>query len=85
MLYYIVSLHQTTTIYRAHEVAERLYYIVSLHQTTTVSYCSISCCWVVLYRFSTSNHNDDVTILHLGRVVLYRFSTSNHNLYHLHY
>ena len=35
MLYYIVSLHQTTTRARHTSPRFRLYYIVSLHQTTT--------------------------------------------------
>ena len=34
-LYYIVSLHQTTTIYKRQYCRYKLYYIVSLHQTTT--------------------------------------------------
>ena len=34
---------------------------------------------VVLYRFSTSNHNSVPTFQNMGEVVLYRFSTSNHN------
>ncbi len=34
---------------------------------------------VVLYRFSTSNHNGIDTTEYHGTVVLYRFSTSNHN------
>ena len=79
MLYYIVSLHQTTT-YTSRGLSLRgLYYIVSLHQTTTAERyeyrddgCIISFLYikpqplinapslssVVLYRFSTSNHND---------------------------
>ncbi len=36
---------------------------------------------VVLYRFSTSNHNVLTCVLLLPTVVLYRFSTSNHNEY----
>ena len=36
-LYYIVSLHQTTTQAISHFSMLMLYYIVSLHQTTTVS------------------------------------------------
>ena len=34
---------------------------------------------VVLYRFSTSNHNLERLPLFQRYVVLYRFSTSNHN------
>ena len=36
---------------------------------------------VVLYRFSTSNHNIQVKEINPVLVVLYRFSTSNHNLF----
>ena len=35
VLYYIVSLHQTTTFPNSLSPVMRLYYIVSLHQTTT--------------------------------------------------
>ena len=100
-LYYIVSLHQTTTCREAVCPRFLLYYIVSLHQTTTVSaqhICSYRCIIsflyikpqppascaaqlrVVLYRFSTSNHNHQGGHHWRGVVVLYRFSTSNHNL-----
>ena len=34
-LYYIVSLHQTTTDFHKQRMSGQLYYIVSLHQTTT--------------------------------------------------
>ena len=34
---------------------------------------------VVLYRYSTSNHNVCIKRLIQSRVVLYRYSTSNHN------
>ena len=37
---------------------------------------------VVLYRFSTSNHNLAIAARWCVRVVLYRFSTSNHNTAH---
>ena len=78
LLYYIVSLHQTTTTLPQVCMRTLLYYIVSLHQTTTWyvlnsfhSGCIISFLYikpqlceytpyqrlVVLYRFSTSNHN----------------------------
>ena len=39
-----------------------------------------ACLYVVLYRFSTSNHNKLQLYSFYGRVVLYRFSTSNHNM-----
>ena len=79
MLYYIVSLHQTTTSTAIALSGGLLYYIVSLHQTTT--YCqmtsSANCCIIsFLYikpqRASVPRGSLDV--------VLYRFSTSNHNL-----
>ena len=34
---------------------------------------------IVLYLFSTSNHNENVRIENYERIVLYLFSTSNHN------
>ena len=56
----------------------KLYYIVSLHQTTTGGgACPAG--GIVLYRFSTSNHNKNVSKPSQFLVVLYRFSTSNHN------
>ena len=36
---------------------------------------------VVLYLFSTSNHNYAIAVGLLFSVVLYLFSTSNHNIY----
>ncbi len=78
MLYYIVSLHQTTTHRRR----------LSLRDCCIISFLYIkpqrqfppaACATVVLYRFSTSNHNL-LSLLSTGiYVVLYRFSTSNHN------
>ena len=100
-LYYIVSLHQTTTESVWFAIILALYYIVSLHQTTTmkanakqIASCIISFLYikpqlviklfvfefVVLYRFSTSNHNRMASKVLRTCVVLYRFSTSNHNL-----
>ena len=100
-LYYIVSLHQTTTWSEYGIIYPWLYYIVSLHQTTTncvdvrlCAGCIISFLYikpqqhhtqweigdVVLYRFSTSNHNLSKMLSFSPAVVLYRFSTSNHNL-----
>ena len=102
VLYYIVSLHQTTTVHPSGTCPLVLYYIVSLHQTTTrqigdsyefsciISFLyikpqllpvlSVDLC-VVLYRFSTSNHNLSLGDVNAKFVVLYRFSTSNHNSY----
>ena len=77
-LYYIVSLHQTTT------GVPRCFF----PQGCIISFLYIKpqpACWnapaalVVLYRFSTSNHNEDDLSTTLEKVVLYRFSTSNHN------
>ena len=42
--------------------------------------CHIVLLFVVLYRFSTSNHNDTEGLINSQAVVLYRFSTSNHNV-----
>ena len=57
-LYYIVSLHQTTTMIEVKVNEYLLYYIVSLHQTTTQRDLITYLREVVLYRFSTSNHNN---------------------------
>ena len=57
-LYYIVSLHQTTTEKEYYKKVFELYYIVSLHQTTTTLQMWHQRMVVVLYRFSTSNHNN---------------------------
>ena len=102
LLYYIVSLHQTTTIITQRSPRPLLYYIVSLHQTTTT--ITISEKYIALY-YIVSLHQTTTWIgskkLYFGciisflyikpqrsrlfsvffRVVLYRFSTSNHNLY----
>ena len=83
-LYYIVSLHQTTTNITAFKNLTSLYYIVSLHQTTTIGTLSLqinSCIISFLYI----KPQQSITYLWNAAVVLYRFSTSNHNLYHLHY
>ena len=34
---------------------------------------------VVIYRYSTSNHNSKAIVAIIKRVVIYRYSTSNHN------
>jgi len=78
MLYYIVSLHQTTTRTAASVRRLKLYYIVSLHQTTTVvvERSAVNGCIIsFLYIKPQLTHS-----LHFQNgVVLYRFSTSNHN------
>ena len=99
-LYYIVSLHQTTTHERVAGKRNRLYYIVSLHQTTTqyiqariLDSCIISflyikpqpppiitsrimrCIISFLYIKPQPSGSGEIQF----DVVLYRFSTSNHN------
>ena len=78
-LYYIVSLHQTTTRGRQIPQWDWLYYIVSLHQTTTKirewkphPRCIISFLYIKPQLFTAPEE--------YVKVVLYRFSTSNHNV-----
>ena len=101
LLYYIVSLHQTTT--RGLPLISLLCCIISFlyikpqlgqRRRVTRNSCIISFLYtkpqpgrpstkaaaVVLYRFSTSNHNWLCNASSREQVVLYRFSTSNHNL-----
>ena len=100
MLYYIVSLHQTTTLRCRVSKHFRLYYIVSLHQTTTVKVptlqkmsciisflyikpqlialvCGIGWGCIISFLYIKPQHK----VMHILQVivVLYRFSTSNHN------
>ena len=121
-LYYIVSLHQTTTVLSARLTPGWLYYIVSLHQTTTCqsNWYNNSCCIIsflyikpqrccpylsvqvrciisflyikpqldkLIFRLT---HRCIISFLYIKPqpnflpivsfpVVLYRFSTSNHN------
>ena len=122
-LYYIVTLHQTTTKFAHWSNSVTLYYIVSLHQTTTCRHptkfnncCIISflyikpqlptcrrntrhCCIIsFLYIKPQLIQNNNLSPLRciisflyikpqpnarktsILPVVLYRFSTSNHNL-----
>ena len=80
-LYYIVSLHQTTTnkeckcFFKGCIIS--FLYIKPQHN---VYEAVVS--WVVLYRFSTLNHNLTIPSSLVEIVVLYRFSTSNHNRYY---
>ena len=99
-LYYIVSLHQTTT--SASNDMNVIGCIISFLYTKPqllaqyllpIRSCNISFLYikpqrkavqrhaesVVLYRFSTSNHNLLARQVYAHGVVLYRFSTSNHN------
>ncbi len=52
-LYYIVSLHQTTTVRGVSSSVLELYYIVSLHQTTTVPILSL---WHFVLYYIVSLH-----------------------------
>ena len=78
MLSYIVILHQTTTLLAPQRRSRRclisLFYIKP--QRIRDFYRS---CGVVLYRYSTSNHNHIYYTRKSHDVVLYRYSTSNHN------
>ena len=78
-LYYIVSLHQTTTRVVGGRLTSELYYIVSLHQTTTTIalYCANFSC-IISFLYIKPQHVSDADLAAI--VVLYRFSTSNHNL-----
>ena len=51
-LYYIVSLHQTTTIHTERGAKTKLYYIVSLHQTTTqATRCVHPACCIISFLY----------------------------------
>ena len=77
-LYYIVSLHQTTTCSSSSRRLLRC--IISfLYIKPQRSDLRAKTGQVVLYRFSTSNHNPMVEESSGRPVALYRFSTSNHN------
>ena len=77
-LSYIVILHQTTT--RSVQITAgcccliSLFYIKPQHDGKLLHIYR-----VVLYRYSTSNHNVACYTDVEGVVVLYRYSTSNHN------
>ena len=79
VLYYIVSLHQTTTC-EVYLLACLCCIISFLYIKPQQVGLNVSQTAVVLYRFSTSNHNRVVQVKFSSMVVLYRFSTSNHNL-----
>ena len=77
-LSYISFLHQTTTVLL--NLVSNLYCLISLfyikpqqHQTRWL------CQWIILYLFSTSNHNMQAGHVEPVPIVLYLFSTSNHN------
>ena len=77
-LSYICFLHQTTTHRSQHVRIERclisVFYIKPQHE-----YRAEPSRFVVLYLFSTSNHNIKSLNISETIVVLYLFSTSNHN------
>ena len=77
-LSYIVFLHQTTTSEPTGTSGCNClissFYIKPQH--FNVCFCLIV---IVLYRLSTSNHNDNGIVGSDGGIVLYRLSTSNHN------
>ena len=77
-LYYIVSLHQTTTMgcFNRSLLSCIISFLYIKPQLITPNLIPIK---VVLYRFSTSNHNAMQYDCQRVDVVLYRFSTSNHN------
>ena len=59
-LYYIVSLHQTTTLWLKKVLAVLLHYIVSLHQTTTPRHLCCASGWlyyiVSLHQTTTNSY-----------------------------
>ena len=77
-MYYIVSLRQTTTKQRRQlggsDCIISFLYIKPQHPRIHAVKLE-----VILYRFSTSNHNLFNSCSMRSAVVLYRFSTSNHN------
>ena len=78
-LSYILILHQTTTAtiedLKSSSCFISLFYIKPQHNSYTLVPIS-----VVLYPYSTSNHNYQGKGIRLVHVVLYPYSTSNHNL-----
>ena len=78
LLYYIVSLHQTTTHCEPDYKGDGLYYIVSLHQTTTANVVQAKRCRCIISFLYIKPQPPYFDIFSLF-VVLYRFSTSNHN------
>ena len=78
-MYYIVSLHQTTTTNTQGELKLGLYYIVSLHQTTTQATRKASGDGCII-SFLYIKPQLSIVTRQKRRVVLYRFSTSNHNI-----
>ena len=79
-LSYIVILHQTTTYDRERcrvwSCHISLFYIKPQLPVHPLWYLQ-----VVIYRYSTSNHNENCNNYEPEYVVIYRYSTSNHN-YH---
>ena len=78
-MYYIVSLHQTTTCHASQQnILGCIISFLYIKPQLTILFLLYNS--VVLYRFSTSNHNSFRKPPSQCSVVLYRFSTSNHNL-----
>ena len=78
-LSYIVILHQTTTT--RIKLSWQFCCLISLfYIKPQLLACGDSDIYVVLYRYSTSNHNLLTALIMLFSVVLYRYSTSNHNV-----
>ena len=81
ILSYIVFLHQTTTV--AFNGSITCYCLISSFYIKPQLYrCACHLLLIVLYRLSTSNHNDIPLRSCRWLIVLYRLSTSNHNWHH---
>ena len=78
ILSYIVFLHQTTTVFCLAIVAANCL-ISSFYIKPQLWGAKRNDSGIVLYRLSTSNHNDLCAVSEQQRIVLYRLSTSNHN------
>ena len=78
LLSYIVFLHQTTTNLE-YELADSDCLISSFYIKPQLALVVREPVHIVLYRLSTSNHNQVLSDIVLIAIVLYRLSTSNHN------
>ena len=79
MLFYILFLHQTTTVTMILPSTLRLFYILFLHQTTTecLTLVQLRSCFISCFYIKPQHAN---FALQVYCVVLYLVSTSNHNL-----
>ena len=78
-LYYIVSLHQTTTRKSSSSVDRSCiisFLYIKPQLIKIVQYCRLSC--IISFLYIKPQHHKVVS--HFQCVVLYRFSTSNHNM-----